>query len=1173
MNAFTNLLEQLPEYQTILKDISYCLLPMGIQGLAPVPKANLISSLCQSTKSSALVLVPDESTAHKMTADLCAFGARAAVYPARDFAFRTTEVKSYDFEHKRLAVLSAILDGEIDICVSSIEAAAQFTIPPEDLKRLSLTLRLGEELSIHTVCEALLCADYTRVEMVDGTGQFAVRGGILDFFPPEYPSPVRMEFWGDTIDSIAHFDIVSQRRGEPIEEIKISPASEIVFPSIDVFREKLEKFYSNIKGRGAVRARESIQKDLNDISFGVKLGSVDKYISLAYDRYATIFDYLKDGLIFVCETAGVKEKFHFSEAIFHEQIKTNFEDGVLFKGLDTFTLDFSQILHHFLAGRTLYLDNFSRGSFDTPVKDLIMLNASQTSCWEGSLSVLLDDIRPALSRGVTPIIFAGTEKAASALSQELIDEKIHAAYFATLPEQFIKGTVNILTGGISASVEYPSLKAMIITYGRGRSAMQKHKNKVDSGYKAGQSFHSLNELRRGDYVVHTLHGIGIFDGIVKMDASGVMKDYIKINYAANDVLYVPVNQLDLVSKYVSPKGDDTKKIKINRLGSKDWEKTKNRVRTAVKEMAEELLVLYSKRMKTPGYAFSPDIDMQSDFERRFEYDETDDQLRCIAEIKHDMEMPHPMDRLLCGDVGFGKTEVALRAAFKCAADGKQCAILVPTTILAFQHYQTILKRMEGFPINVEMISRYRNRSEQEKILEKLRRGNIDIIVGTHRLISADVKFHDLGLLIIDEEQRFGVAQKEKLKSLFPNVDVLTMSATPIPRTLNMAMTGIRDMSVIEEAPSDRLPIQSYVVEYDSGVIAEAIDRELRRGGQVYYLHNKIEDIEKAAARVQAMAPEASVGIAHGRMNEEEISDVWQMLLNGEIDILVCTTIIETGIDVPNCNTLIIEDANAMGLAQLHQIRGRVGRSSRRASAFFTFKKGKQLSEVAQRRLDAIREFTQFGSGFKIAMRDLEIRGAGNILGSQQHGHMEAVGYDMYLKLLSEAVKELEKQEDAEEAKKAAKKKIERECLIDIRLDAHIPEEYIESVPQRLGIYRRIAEIQTQEDVDDVMDELLDRFGEPPESVKGLLTVSLLRNSAANQGIYEISQRDNNILFFVKQIEKSQVSKLASAMHGRIMVSAAEKPYITVKKAKNQSSLDCLKEVFRVLSLKDEKKDN
>ncbi|MFR8310019.1 MAG: transcription-repair coupling factor, partial [Negativibacillus sp.] len=601
------------------------------------------------------------------------------------------------------------------------------------------------------------------------------------------------------------------------------------------------------------------------------------------------------------------------------------------------------------------------------------------------------------------------------------------------------------------------------------------------------------------------------------------------------------------TKYIGGKEDSV--VKLNKLNSAEWAKTRARVKKAVKDMADELIKLYAKREAAQGYAFGPDTDWQNDFERRFPYDETDDQLRCIREIKDDMEKPSPMDRLLCGDVGFGKTEVAIRAAFKCVMDGKQCAVLVPTTILAWQHYQTFRKRMEGFPVKVDILSRFRTPREQEQVLEELRRGQVDIVVGTHRLVQKDVKFKDLGLCIIDEEQRFGVKHKESFKEMRNNVDVLTLSATPIPRTLNMAMSGIRDMSTIEEAPQDRQPVQTYVMEHDWGILVQAISKELRRGGQVFYLHNRVDTIDRCAATIQQFLPDATVVVAHGKMSEEQLSKVWKRLLDHEIDILVCTTIIETGVDVSNCNTLIIEDADRLGLSQLYQIRGRVGRSSRRAFAYLTVTKGKALTDVATKRLEAIREFTTFGSGFRIAMRDLEIRGAGNILGAQQHGHMEAVGYEMYLKMLSEAVA----------VAKGEKPEVQNtECLVDIRIGAHIPEDYIESLPQRIDIYKKIASVENEKDASDIIDELIDRFGTPPEAVKGLVDVSLLRNMAAGLGIREISQRTDSLLFYPETVDMQAASRLAAGLKGRVMLNAGAKPYLAVKVAKGEKPVDTMR---------------
>jgi len=708
--------------------------------------------------------------------------------------------------------------------------------------------------------------------------------------------------------------------------------------------------------------------------------------------------------------------------------------------------------------------------------------------------------------------------------------------------------VTVIPGGLSAGFEIPSQKFMLITHRFIAPEGKKHKKK----HKAGQEIGSLDELKKGDYVVHEAHGIGIFDGINRITQGGVTKDYIKIKYAKSDVLYVPVTQLDLVSKYIG--AAENGGVRLNRLGGSEWQKTRKRVKAAVKDMAKQLTALYAKRMAVKGYAFSPDTDLQNDFERRFEYEETDDQLRCINEIKHDMERETPMDRLLCGDVGFGKTEVALRAAFKCISEGKQCALLVPTTILAMQHYNTIIRRFGEMPVSVGLLNRFVSPKEQARVIADLKCGRLDMVVGTHRLISKDVSFKNIGLVIIDEEQRFGVAQKEKLKEQYPFVDILTLSATPIPRTLNMALSGLRDMSSIDEAPGDRHPVQTYVLEYNLGVITDAINKEIRRGGQVYYLHNRVESIERCAGVLEAKLPDINIGIAHGQMSEDELTDVWRRLVEHEIDLLVCTTIIETGVDVPNANTLIIEEADKMGLAQLHQLRGRVGRSPRRAYAYFCFRRNVQLSDVASKRLEAIREFTEFGSGFKIAMRDLEIRGAGSILGGEQHGNMEAVGYDMYLKLLSQAVNEENGQPETEDMP----------CTVDLNISAHIPESYIESLPARLGIYKRIAAIRTDEDVSDVIDELCDRFGEPPQAVMGLIDVAILRSKASAADICEITGNANTAILHINSIKPEAVAKLSEHFGSRFSLNAASTPVYTVRMRAGQKMSDLAAELAKAL---------
>ncbi len=1146
MSSLSKIAEYLPEYKSLFSAVEDVRLPAAVTGLSHIHKAHLIHSLCEKNHRRAVVIVPDESEAIKLTADLNAMRPGAYVYPARDFTLRSVEGQSREYEHQRLAVLKRMLDGDYTAVVFSTEAALQLTIPPEELMKRTMLLESGEDTPIEHVIEALLAAGYVNSGQVDGPGQFARRGGILDFFPPNSELPLRVEFWGDTVDTISYFDTDSQRRTENIQKAEISPATEVVFDSPEQLADKLRALVKKLKGKPAV-ACASFTRDAEKLEQGVTLSALDRYLPLAYAP-ATVFDYGEDALLFASESLKIKERCRSFQTQMNEDIKILLEEGMLCTGLDRYSIDYTDVLSRFEGQGVICLENFPRAGYDFPLRELTGLTARQLSSWGGSLQLLEQDVRPALENNYTVCVMAGTEKAARTLTEDLKNEKVRAVFHGEMPEEFVKGHVNVIPGGLSAGLDYPSGRFMLVTHA---NASQKKKKTLRAKHKAGESIGSLEELQRGDYVVHSSHGIGVFEGIHKLDMQGIKKDYIKIRYAKDDILYVPVTQLDLVSKYIGQREDAG--VRLNKLGGQEWQKAKTRVRKAVKDMAKELTKLYAERMNRKGHAFLPDTDLQYEFEEHFPYDETDDQLRSTQEIKHDMERSSPMDRLLCGDVGFGKTEVALRAAFKCISEGMQCVMLVPTTLLAMQHYQNIVKRMEGFPLHIEMLSRFKTPNQKEQILSGLAKGSVDMVVGTHILISKDIKFKNLGLLIVDEEQRFGVAQKEKLKELFPLVDVLTLSATPIPRTLNMAMSGIRDMSTLEEAPQDRHPVQTYVMEHDNGVLNDAMRRELRRGGQCYYLHNRVESIHSVANRIANDIPEASVGVAHGKMTEEELNEIWRRLLENEIDILVCTTIIETGVDVSNVNTLIIEDADRMGLAQLHQLRGRVGRSSRRASAYLTFRRGRELTEIATNRLAAIREFTEFGSGFKIAMRDLEIRGAGNILGSEQHGHMEAVGYDMYLKLLNQAVRE-EKGETAADA--------QAECLIDLQVQAYIPENYIPSIPQRLSIYRHIADIRSEEDAQDVTDELIDRFGDPPKCVLGLIEIALLRNTAAACGITEINQKGDSILMYITKVDMQKVSQLAQLMRGRIFLSAGDKPYLSVKLLKEQQPVDVLREVLK-----------
>ncbi len=1154
MSGFLQLLENAPEFRETVSAVAAAKGPVGLLGLSGSSKAHLFFALCAKLSRGALLVLPDEAAAQQFAADFNEFagnGKKALFYPARDYSFSLSQGQSREFEHKRLAVLGKILEGDYAAVVTTAEAAAQFTMPPQELKKRTLTVRPGDTLSVEELTETLLTAGFVRAETVEGSGQFAVRGGIVDFFPINAPAPVRLEFWGDTVDTLAVFDPDTQRRTDRADCCTVSPAAEVLFDSTEALADAVRKLAETVSGKGSKKAKEVFAHDLDYLDSGIRPSSCDKYLPVAYGERVTLLDYCPNDLLCICESADVRRAFERTQKQFTLELKAMFENGVLAKGLDAYGLTEPEWLLQYEKRNAIYADVFARGSFDTPVSALVNFTVRRTARWDGTLAHLLEDLRPALSHGTRCVVKAGTEKAAASLAEALETEDVNAIYLSVPPAEFPAKTVTVLPGVLSGGFALPGEDFLLISYGGAGAEPARKRRK---GYRAADAVQSLDELHRGDTVVHVVHGIGVFEGIRQLDVSGLRKDYITIRYAGGDTLYVPVTQLDLVSKYIGPH-EDGREVRLSKLGGDAWNRTKARVKASAKSIARDLIALYAKRQSTPGFAFSPDIDMQNDFERRFEFDETEDQLKTAAEIKHDMEQPHPMDRLLCGDVGFGKTEVALRAAFKCVADGKQCAILVPTTILALQHYNTITRRFEGFPVETEMLSRFRSAKEQTAILKKLRRGEIDIIVGTHRLISKDVQFRDLGLIIVDEEQRFGVGQKEKLKELYPDVDCLTLSATPIPRTMNMAMSGIRDMSVIEEAPQDRFPVQTYVLEHDWGIIAEAVSKELRRGGQVYYLNNVIESIPATVSKLQESVPGAVIGIGHGKMSEDKLSDVWRQLLEGEINVLVCTTIIETGVDVPNANTLIIENADRMGLAQLHQIRGRVGRSSRRGFAYFTFARDKALSEIAQKRLEAIREYTEFGSGFKIAMRDLEIRGAGNLLGSEQHGHMESVGYELYMKLLAEAVSE-EKGEAPPEPPK--------ECLVDIRVDAFIPESYIPSLPHRLGIYKRIADVRTEEDALDVTDELIDRFGEPPKPVTGLIRVALARSAAAAADIYEIRQNESNILLFSNAIDMDKVSRLAEQLRGRIMVSAGQQTYITVKRAPGQSPVDTIEEALKIL---------
>ena len=1150
MSIWDKGLAALPAYRGVCEDLTARRTPIQLVGLAHIHKALFIAGLCRAQKRRSVVLVGDEAEAHRLTEDLAALGMRTLYLPARELSLRQVESVSREYEQMRLGVLAAMTEGGYDCVVATADAAIQYTIPPDTLLERTIELVSGAPLPMTDLPAALSAAGYERCAQIEGAGQFAVRGGIVDVYPAACPAPIRIELWGDTVDTLSYFDLLTQRRTEPLEAAAIPPAAEIMYDDPAALAADIEALANAQRGNNAPVVKENLRRDVDRLRGGLHPGSVDKYLPLIYPVKANIFTYMRDALLFVSEPAKMRERVRTYRWQLEQDETALLEEGLLCRGLMEYAPTWEQVAAQLEQRPTVLLDAFSRGGIGVRLEKMYTVDARQLPVWSGRVELLAEDLRDLLNRKMACVVLAGSEeKAAMTLAEDLQKAGLPALY-AKAPDAPIRGQVLVVAGGLSAGMELPEARLAVLTHGRAVKPVRRVRRRKDKGIE----IHSLSELQIGDYVVHTAHGIGVYQGVHQMNVHGVVKDYIKLEYAKGDTLYVPVTQLDLVSKYIGNKEDAV--VKVHRLGGQEWQKAKTRVRTAVKDIAKQLVTLYSKRMSAPGFAFGPDEEWQYDFERHFEYEETEDQLRCVDEIKSDMERAVPMDRLLCGDVGFGKTEVALRAAFKCVSQSKQCAILVPTTILAFQHYNTILKRFEGFPVSVEMLSRFRTPKQQADIVRRVKNGEVDIIVGTHRLLSQDIAFRDLGLFIVDEEQRFGVAQKERIKELTPNVDVLTLSATPIPRTLNMAMSGIRDMSVIEEAPMDRRPVQTYVLEHDNGVIADAIRRELRRDGQVYYLHNRVDNIELVAAALHNRIPEARITVAHGKMNEEELSEIWRQVLEHEVDILVCTTIIETGVDIPNVNTLIIENADRYGLSQLHQLRGRVGRSSRRAYAYLTFTRGKELTDIAQKRLETMRDFTEFGAGFKIAMRDMEIRGAGNLLGAQQHGHMEAVGYDMYLKLLADAV--------SEEKGVTAAQSVE--CLVDLPISAHIPDNYISDNAQRLEIYRRIADIRTVEDSMDVFDELIDRFGEPPVAVQGLVDVALLRNMAAAVGIREIKQQQDSLLLYCEKLDVNLGGRLTAALPGRVMISAGKKPYIAVRidRTGGKNGLDTLRETLEAV---------
>ena len=1153
MDLFKKIFGELTGFRSISEAIEKKISPVSVTGLSHIHRAQLIHAL--SGQKINLVITGSEAEAKKLCDDInmMAGSEEAVLFPSKELVFTPVDSTNHEYEHMRIAALIKAAKSRCGVICASIEAVMQPVIPVGVLIASGIELSQGQEIDLKETALTLSRCGYQRCEKVEGASQFSIRGSILDIFPVQSDKPVRIELWGDEIDTISEFETDTQRRTDPLDKAEVYPSGEVLYDNEELAA-KIEELCKRVRGKRMDAVREHLGADVNRLRAGEILAHSVKYYPLVYGGASTVFDYI-DGVVIFSDFSDIMDNASGIITRHNEDVKILMEDGQLCKGLDGYVLELPEIQHRAEKKVCLYMSSFMQGGERIDFRRLVSFEAMQTAPWSGEMKQLMEDLEDYKRRGYRMILAAGSEKTLPIIQQDIRDNGIPCDLASENIEP-AGGRVLLMSGSFGGGFEYPENKTVLITQGRSMDSVRRKRRKKKN---KAEEIRSLADITEGDLVVHSGHGIGRFIGIRKLEMDGVTKDYITIQYAGTDKLYIPVTQLDMVSKYIGPRDDSG--VKLNKLSSGEWQKTRSNVKRAVKDMAQELIALYAKREKSVGFAFYPDDEIQHDFEKRFPYVETDDQLQSIAEIKADMERPRPMERLLCGDVGFGKTEVALRAAMKCVLSGKQCAILAPTTVLAYQHYQTALRRFEHFPVNIELLSRYRSPKQQEEIIRKLKQGRIDLIIGTHKIIQKSVVFKDLGLAIIDEEQRFGVAHKEKFKESFTGVDVLMLSATPIPRTLNMAMSGIRDMSVIEEPPQDRYPVQTYVIEYNMGTVIQAIVRELRRGGQVYYIHNRVETIQACASRLQELLPEARIAVAHGQMSEDEMSDIWEQLVEHEVDILVCTTIIETGVDVPNVNTLIIEDSDRFGLSQLYQLRGRVGRSNRRGYAYFTYQRDKVLTEIATKRLNAMREFTQFGSGFRIALRDLEIRGAGSILGGRQHGHMEAVGYDMYLQLLSEAIAE----------EKGIQPEKVPECLVDIQIDAHIPEKYISSLNQRIDMYRKIMIVNEDSDKSDLIDELIDRYGDPPKSVVGLIDVSLLRNKAAHLGITEISQKNGAMYFYTEYLVPEQIAALQQAYKGRITFNGVGKSYVSVKISPKIRPFDMMRETVELFYQNREKK--
>lgn len=1154
------------KFKSITEKISEKTFPINIYGISESGKSYIINGIFEENDNSMVVVTHSDVDAKNLYEDLSFYTTDVFYFPVREVVFYNVDAISGDLRWARLKVIKEILQNERKkIIVTSIDALTSLYTPKEYYLRYSMIIKTGDDIDLKEISKSLLQCGYERVEVVEGKGEFSFRGGILDVFPPTSAYPYRVELFGDEVDSIRTFNTESQRSIEKVEEFSIFPSKEVIVDdecrsrAVQNINEELKKVIANVSKEN----KESVEKIKGIVGKNIELlnntyyfETIDSYLPFFYEKLDSFFDYLQ-GYTFVVDdfkrSSGKMESIYYE---FNENYMSFLQRGDILPSQNSLLLNKGELESKLENSSLITLSSFlnkSDGLFNTVD---IGFEEVTLNKYNGQLNMLIEDIQERKEKKYKTVILAGTRPRGERLVKTLMEKGIFSTYKDSI-DKIEAGEVVITFGNLLRGFDYPELELSIISDKDIFGETRRKRSGKAVRKKGVAKITSFAELKPGDYVVHANHGIGVYKGIKQMAAGGTTRDYLDIVYDKGDKLYVPVDQLDLVQKYIGSEGNSPK---INKLGGEEWQKAKAKARKSINEIAQDLVKLYAARATLKGHSFGKDTEWQRQFEDEFPYEETPDQLASLEEIKRDMESDKPMDRLLCGDVGYGKTEVAIRAAFKAVMDGKQVAFLVPTTILADQHYNNFIKRFSDFPIKIDMISRFRTPKQQKATLQALKEGNVDILIGTHRLVSKDIVFKDLGLLIVDEEQRFGVAQKEKIKGMKKNVDVLTLSATPIPRTLHMSLTGVRDISVIETPPEDRYPIQTYVVEQNDQLIRDAILREIGRGGQVYFVYNRVESIDSMANYIRDLVPECKVGIMHGQMTEKELETEMIAFMNKEYDVLVCTTIIETGIDISNVNTMIVHNADKMGLSQLYQLRGRVGRANRIAYAYFIYTKDKILTEVAEKRLKALKDFTELGSGFKIAMRDLEIRGAGNMMGSSQHGHMASIGYDLYCRMLEDTIKLIKGEIENEPI----------ETSVDIKVDAFIPSSYITDEIQKIEVYKKIAAIENINDFMEIKSELEDRYSSIPDSVYNLMDIAYIKSICKGLYIEDIKETAKELRFkFVKGYKGFEgiYSVLLKQYKDDVILYFGETPSFAIKldNIKREAALEYYKKLLEDIS--------